>query len=134
MEVRVGIVGAAAEQSHAGSDLTNGEIALLHEYGNPSTNLPERAPVRTTFRDAANKAALAALQKLLLGKVLKGTMQPRRALGLLGAWGANAIQATIASGNLPPPLAPRTVAAKGSSAVLVDTGQLARSVTWVVVP
>jgi hypothetical protein len=47
----------------------------------------------------------------------------------LGAFGAAKIQDQIAS-NMPPPNAPSTIAQKGSSGTLIDTGRLRQSITW----
>lgn len=129
--VRVGIVGAAANQSHGDSEHTNAEIGLFHEFG--TRTIPERSFLRSTLRDPTRIEEFKALQARLLGAVLDGKMTADRALGLLGAWAAGAIQATITQSDIPPPLKPETVARKGSNKPLVDSGQLVRSISWEVV-
>lgn len=47
----------------------------------------------------------------------------------LGQFGVDLIQAQIAS-NMPPPNAASTVAQKGSSRTLIDTGRMRQSMTW----
>ncbi len=47
----------------------------------------------------------------------------------LGFYGAGLIQTQIAS-NMPPPNAPSTIARKGSSRTLIDTGRMRQSITW----
>jgi hypothetical protein len=133
MEVHVGIVGAAATAAHGDSGATNAEIGTAQEYGTPI--LPERSFIRSTFRDPSVIAEFERLQAGVVKAVVAGRMPAARALGLLGAWGAGAVQETITNNKVDgPALKPATVARKGSSKLLVDTGQLARSVSWVVVP
>lgn len=129
--VRAGVVGAAASAAHGDSGATNGEIAAYNEFG--TRTVPSRSFVRATFRDPARLAELRALHVRLLGLVVEGRMSLDQALGLIGAWSVGAIRATIAGGDFAP-LAPSTVARKRSSKPLVDTGQLAGAVSWVVVP
>jgi hypothetical protein len=89
--------------------------------------------VGKTMDDPAVQAEFAALEARLARAVIEGKMSRDRALGLLGAWAAGKIQATIVEDRVAPPLAPATVAAKQSSKVLVDSGQLAAAVGWEIV-
>lgn len=133
MEVHVGIVGAAADAPHGDTGATNADIGTAQEYG--TSILPSRSFIRSTFRDPEVVAEFERLQAGLVRAVADGRMPAARALGLLGAWGAGAVQATITNNKVDgPALKPATVARKGSSKLLVDSGQLARSVSWVVVP
>ena len=127
--VRVGIVGSQAAAAHGDSGATNGEIALYHEFG--TRRMLSRPFIRMTFSDEGNERALRALQERLIAQVVAGKMTTEQALGMIGAWAAGAIRATIRNGSFAP-LAPSTVARKGSSKPLVDTGQLAGAVSWVV--
>lgn len=128
--VRAGVIGANAEHLHPGATLTNGELALLHELGNPSTGLPARSFVRRTFEDPAFRATVGTLQRRLAKAVIEGKMSRDRALSLLGALASSGIQSTITEHKVEPELAKATIEAKGSDVPLVDTGQLAGSVTW----
>lgn len=130
-QVRVGIIGAPASVPHGGSDVTNGEIALWMEYG--TQHVPERSFIRRTLRDPAVLAEFRAIEERLVGAAIAGKMLRDRALGLLGAWMTSQIQTTITDDKVTPPLAPATIAAKHSDKVLVETGQLARSVSWEIV-
>lgn len=134
MHARVGIIGAAAAQQHADSDLTNGEIAILHEFGSPAAHLPERSFVRSTMRDPKRLDELRRLQERIIGRVIEGKMTTEQAIGLIGAWGAGAIRAQITQHGNFAPLAPATIARKRSDKPLVESGQLAGAVSWVVVP
>lgn len=128
--VRAGVVGPAASAQHGDGPATNGEIAIAMEYGTPM--IPARPFVAQTFADPMRRAELALLQGRLIGAVMAGKMSRDQALGLLGAWAAGAIRATIRDGDFAP-LAPATIAAKGSSKPLVDTGQLAGAVGFEVI-
>lgn len=130
-EVHVGIVGAGATAEHGATGATNGEIALWQEYG--TDILPERSFLRRTLRDPERLAELRTLQERFVRAVLAGTLTEAQALGLLGAWAASAIQSTIVDDKVSPALKQSTIDRKGSAKVLVDTGQLARSVSWVVI-
>lgn len=129
-EVRAGIVGSKASEVHAETGLTNAELGLLHELGNEDQggNLPERSFVRKTLRDPAFRVEFAALQARCAAAVILGKMDRDRALGLLGAFAAGKIQRTIVDDHVQPELKPATVAAKNSSKVLVDSGQLVASI------
>lgn len=132
MHARVGILGSDAVDEHSESGMTNAEIAFVHEYGSRDGVIPERSFIRSTFvtRKAAElRAMLAKCGKAMFQKGLP----LKTALGALGAWGAAEVKNTITQTDIPPPLEPATIAAKGSSKPLVDTGQLLGSITWDVV-
>lgn len=105
------------------------ELAAIHEFGAPGANIPERSFIRSTFAAKQRQAASMA-ERLAKAIVLKG-MPVRQALGLMGAWGAAEVKRTITTGDgVPPPLKPATIARKGSTRPLVDTGRLLASITW----
>lgn len=128
--VRAGVVGPAARETHQGTDLTNAEIGLIQELGAPSIGLPERSFVRKTLQDPAFRKEYVTLLSRITQAVILGKMDRNRALGLLGAFAASRIKATIVEDKVRPVDSPATVAAKGSSTVLVDSGQLAAAVGW----
>lgn len=125
------IAGSQGSEGHEGG-LTNLELAGIHEYGSPSRGIPERAPVRRTFE--ARRGDLAKLAGRLGKEIVRGKMKAEQALGLLGARFAADVKGFIASGSATPENAPATVARKGSSTPLVDTGRLLGSITWAVRP
>jgi len=122
------------DRAHARVGVFEGEIAriaTIHEYGAPEAGIVERSWLRETLR--RKHAELVALQGKLTRLVIAGRLAPRAAASLLGTWAAGAIKARITSEGDFAPLAPSTIAAKGSSRPLVDTGQLVGSITYVVV-
>lgn len=114
--VKIGVIGK--------SDVA--EIATIHEFGAPGANIPARSFIRGTFRD---RGPLTEVTAKLATRVIKGGLVIERALGLLGTWAEAQIKRTIRN-RIPPPLKPATIAAKGSSVPLIDTGRLINSITW----
>jgi hypothetical protein len=131
LELRVGVQGdeAAAGKEGAGAGLTVGDVAAFHEFG--LGHNPERSFVRGWFDEALSehRDRLRAAAR----DVVDGRADEEQALGLLGVRFVGEVQERISRG-VPPPNAPSTIAAKGSSTPLVDTGQLRASVSWRVAP
>jgi hypothetical protein len=133
------------DNARQGSGITNSALGYIHEHGAPEANLPARpflvpgvAKVhQNTARRlrAAGAAALDGKPAVVL-----------REMAAAGQEAVNSVQATIRAG-IPPPLKPATVKArqrrsKGSkyrrkaavasqTTPLIDTGQLLRSITYV---
>lgn len=104
------------------------EIGLIHEFGAPGANIPERSFIRQTFRN--RRSEIIALQAKISAAIMAGKIDARRAMALLGAWLAGAIKATITSDGQFVPLASATVKAKGSSKALIDTAQMLNAITF----
>lgn len=126
---KVGVIDQAAGDDHDGA--TNAEIAAVHEFGSQDGHIPERSFLRATFRDQRDK--LIAIQAKACKALLADKVTVRRALELIGAWGAGAVKAYITRGDNLLPLAAATIKRKGSSRPLVDTGQMVNAITFVVV-
>lgn len=131
MKVKVGVVGAGGQEAHGA--LTNAELAAIHEFGAPRAGIPARSFIRATFEQQADE--YRAVLGRLAGALLEDKITVERALDILGTWAAAAIKATITQGRVRPRLQEsaagrRTIARKGSSQTLVDTGQLVNSITW----
>ena len=131
--VRVGVLqdkGGEAKRSQGASEvkgLTILEVATVHEFGAPERGIPQRSFLRGTVDE--QEAEIRADQHRLAVAYLSGKIQLGKALNQLGARIAGRIQQRIARG-IDPPNAARTIARKGSSKPLVDTGQLRSSITW----
>jgi hypothetical protein len=134
---KAGVIGekAATEHEAKGANdepLTNAELALIHEFGAPAAAIPERSFIRESF-DRSHPKYDENMRKLV-GAIFDGKITLERAMGLLSKQVAQDIQAYIREGSgVPPPNAPATIAAKGSSRPLVDTGQLVGAITNAVV-
>jgi hypothetical protein len=121
--VAVGLQGAAASSPHGSSGLTTADVAAVNEFG---MGVPARPFMRLTFEQ--RQGDLQKLGRGLETKVLRGELGVEAALKVMGAAAVGHVRSTIDSG-VPPPNAPETIARKGSSGTLRDTGQLKGSVT-----
>ena len=136
-ELVVGVVGPGAAEIEDGSSLTLAELATIQEFGSsvaPGTrgHVPERSFIRSTI--AARRGEIASLTASEMKAVLAGTRTVPQALDVIGAQVAAWIKSAVMSGaGIPPPLAPSTIARKGSSRPLVDHGQMiAHGVSYIV--
>jgi phage gpG-like protein len=126
--VRVGVFGDGQSRDDGASNV---EIAAIHEYGSQAAGIPERSFIRATLRAKDASGELASICKRLARGVVRDQMDHRKALEILGAQATTWIKGAITEGDgISPPLHPATVARKGSSRPLVDTGQLINSITW----
>jgi phage gpG-like protein len=134
--VKVGVLASkGAGDTHntdGGSPMTLVEIAAVHEFGSRDGRIPERSFLRSTFL-IRRVNALAAMQTKLAKAIVTDGMDPSKALAILGAWGAAEVKNTFTEIDIPPPLAESTIARKGSSRPLVDTGLLKNSISYEVV-
>ena len=100
-------------------------VAAVNEFGSPKMNIPERPFFR---------GALVGLDKALK-PILEAGVDPQKMVvdqqtaGLLGEATKGRIQQSITDLSSPPN-SPRTIARKGSSNPLIDTGKLRLLVTW----
>jgi len=122
--VKVGVVGnAAKERDDDGA--TVAEYASYNEFG--TENIPERSFIRATIDERRNRLFGKALQ--LQSAVLAGKMSLDLALDQIGLLTQANIQQKIEKLR-DPANAPSTVAAKGSSNPLIDTGRLRQSISY----
>lgn len=103
------------------------ERAIYNEFG--TTRIPERPFMRNAMID--NRGKYEALMRADGARILKGQLTVEGALNRLGLMAVGDIKDSIGS-NVPPPNAPSTVARKGSSRTLIDTGNMRQAVTFVV--
>lgn len=132
--VSIGVQGTEAAANHQGTHLTVAQLATIHEFGKVihqprmgrTIVIPERSFLRKTvdmYRDAIARRQVLLSQGFILGKFeLTGAME------LLGMYVVGLIKQRIANG-IAPPNSPWTIARKGSSKPLIDTGQLRNSIT-----
>lgn len=104
-------------------------VALFNEFGTHNANGSVRNPARPFMRPAYrnNRGALLALQITVIRDVLAQKITPERALNILGYRMWQWVRSAILS-NTPPPLAPRTLAAKRRAGrpgvTLIDTRRM----------
>ena len=102
-------------------------VAAAHEFGVRLDEAGPNIPERPFFRQA-NARIEAGIADVLEGQIENGMLDPAAA-GRIGAWAAGIVQDSIVRLRTPPN-SPATIARKGSSNPLIDTGHMRQSVTW----
>lgn len=123
--VKVGILGRKTNRKE-GADITNAELGAIHEFGSYSNNIPSRSWLRMPIHKEADKIARDAAHA---GKELAKTGNMLGVLKLIGVGCVAAIARGFSSHGFGEwkPDKPATIKRKGSSAPLIDRGELARS-------
>jgi hypothetical protein len=133
--VKVGVLEAAGA-SDSDPGVTVAQVAAWNEFGVEQNKrlgipgIPERPFIRGGIDDA--KPLIYEAVGKLTGLVIDGKMEPDVAAKRLGLLGVREIQKKLLRGPFVAN-APSTIAIKGSSRPLVDTGQLRRSISFAVV-
>lgn len=127
--VKVGIRGEKGADRPDPDGPTVAEYATFNEFG--TDQIPERSFMRSTFD--ANSDRYAKVMLAELGRIIDGKQEIPKMLGLMGLDVANDIQMGIETGDFTPN-APLTIAMKGSSKPLIDTGRLKNSIDFEVLP
>lgn len=117
-------VGVHAEEGAASDGKTTvAEVATYNEFG---LGPPERSFIRD-WADQHEDRNLNMVRKIAESVVTGKGPTPDQAFDQIGLRFVGEIQARI-SGGIPPPNAPSTIAQKGSSTPLINTGQLRSSI------
>lgn len=125
------LVGIPQEKNEDHGGITNAELLFIHTNGAPSKNIPARPTIQPAIQEPATRKRLQELLKRGLTLALTGnTMGAEKVYRQAGQIGMNAAKAKF--GAVGPPLKPATVARKGSSATLIDNGDLRDAITFVV--
>lgn len=121
----VGLIGEEAEATHKGGELTIAEIGEIHEFG---LGVPRRSFI-ADWADENEEKHRAQIRKIA-EQVMRGKIETwEQGLERLGSLYVAEVQKRIAVG-IEPPLAPSTIARKGSSKPLIDTGALRSAITY----
>lgn len=118
--------GYYADQIHDASGLSMGALATIQNYGSVRAHIPPRdfMTLSAVYWSENSVSFTKAFQDYAFKrKDLKTSMAP------VGRLGMRSIQKAINS-QMFLPLAPATIAAKGSSTILVETGELLKSPLW----
>lgn len=129
-EIKIGILGEGkGSGDHTeGEDATILEVAHFNEYG--TKNMPERSFIRASFDD--NQEDYAGKGEKLLRQVIAMETKPKSMYKALGEHIVGKTQEFLTE-LTDPPNSPITIALKGSSNPLIDTGQLRDSIEHKVV-
>lgn len=119
------------EDAHgADQSINNAELAYIHDNGAPEANIPARPFMRPGIESA--KAPISnAMQRGAKAALDGNASAVDQALTRAGIAAQTGIQEKITDGPFAP-LKPATIARKGSDKPLIDTGQLRRSINFVV--
>lgn len=102
-------------------------VAAVHEFGSPKNAIPERSFIRSAVSE--NTEQYRRLNRINFVALLKGSINVETALKRLGEMAKSHMQQKIRSGPFQE-LKPETIARKGSSRPLIDTGNLIQSITY----
>lgn len=130
-EVRVGIMGSkVARQIDNKSGVNNAEIGVIQEYGSQKNNIPARSFLRVPLQNGKKELSSWLKKQDLNSAVLeKGGL--KKILAKLGFIAEGLVDDAFESrgGGQWPANKAATIKRKGSSAPLIDFGELRRSIT-----
>lgn len=124
--VRIGVQATEAAQKRA-FHLTNVTLAAVHEFGSRDGRVPQRSFLRATV-DRERPLIQKMLDRAARGVADGGSTE--KELGVVGERVKAEVVRTIDQTIGLKPLKASTVARKGSTRPLIDTGQLKASITW----
>lgn len=108
-----------------GGPMTVGEIAVIQEFGSSDGRIPERSFIRSAYDKFLGDMRNFLAKKL--SEVSAGKITVHQALTQAGAKHTGQIVDHIHS-QIPPPNSPVTIAEKGSSTPLIDSGQMVQTI------
>lgn len=126
-------VGILSDKPHDGTDFGMVELGTIHEFGSITNNIPPRSflrmPLLEKKKDLVNVLATRTVATMLENGNIKDIFK------VLGVKAQAIIQDAFATGGFGKwkDINPATKKAKGSSAILIDTGELRRSISSAVV-
>ena len=131
LEVAVGLPKDKISGKAYGSGSSVVQVGAAHEYG--TGNVPQRSFLREPF--LIKRRELQKTIDTVFSRIFEG-MDTEKGLSIIGTQAMNISKKAFTSGGYGAwaPLDPATVKAKGSSQILIDTGMLRSSITYVVRP
>jgi len=131
-EVLVGI--PQSRNSRKGEKIGNAALMYILANGSPGHKIPARPVIEPAIAADGNRQAIASdLQDAVKGMLNDNPTQATTALRRAGMAGSNAAKAWFTDPrNNWPPNRPSTIRRKKSDRPLIDTGDLRRSITYVV--
>lgn len=127
---RVGVLGGRVFRGDEKSGpMTNADIGVIQEFGSESAGIPPRSflrmPIETQGKEIIKSMASANVKHRLEKGDITGVFK------VLGVVAEKIVDDGFATGGFGqwPALAQSTIESKGSSAILIDTGELRRSIS-----
>lgn len=137
-QVTVGVHGKDAGErgGFEPGEMDNVAIFTIQEFGAPGNTFfghPAPIPERSSLRAAFDANVKKYVRVLMLGarKIIDGTLTGKQAVALAGE-AAVADVINLINAGIPPPNSPVTIARKGSTKPLEDTGQMKAAIKPVV--
>lgn len=127
-KVAVGLPKESAASKVYGDGIRVIDIGIAHEFG--TKDIPQRSFLRAPF--LKHKTELNQVIQAQFKKVFEGA-DVDSALGIIGVKATNISRGAFRTGGYGdwPDIQDATKAAKGSSRILIDTGTLRNTITWV---
>jgi hypothetical protein len=130
VEVLVGIPEATA--TRRGEQINNAEIMYIQTHGSPIRNIPPRPVIEPAIAND-RKIIGRELQEAAAAWMARDAQSAMMYLNRAGTAGRDAAKAWFTNPlNGWPPNAPATIARKGSDRPLIHTGELRRSIVYVI--
>lgn len=123
--IEVGILESKADEADGKDGATLIDVATWAEFGTETE--PARSFLRAFFDENQERCRTAI--KILLQKVVAGTLTREQALDQFGLWAVGQIQKRIVAG-IAPQNAPSTIEKKGSDKPLIDTGTMKSAISF----
>jgi len=117
---------ARSPYSSSSPGLTQGQLLAIHEYGSPERNIPERSVLRSTLQEQRARA-LSLLAEDVKANLANTSVPVQRFFLRIAVLLEGEVKKKFGSADLAP-LSPATIARKGSSKPLIDTGSLRASI------
>lgn len=110
--------------------LTIATVAAVNEFGSADGKIPARPFLHPAIQEGA--PMFRRIAELRLPEVIAGKENLLKALHQMGTLGVSLVQEKITDIRTPPN-APSTIAKKGSSNPLIDTGALRQSIDYLII-
>lgn len=121
-------VGIPQEKNSKRGKITNAELLFVHEHGSPVKNIPPRPVLKPAIENNIDK--IKFLYEEEFNNLINIKSNPNF-LNELGLFSQNVIRERFTNNDWSP-LMEKTIKKKGSTNPLIDTGELRKSITYVV--
>lgn len=129
------VVGITMESNSARGDApSNAELLYIHDQGSPVRHIPPRPVLKPAIAQPEVKEKIQTMMReAAVAALVNGNMEKcEQNFHKAGMIGRDACKKYIQDGGKLAPNAPMTVAMKGSSKPLIDTGSMLNSITYAV--
>lgn len=114
-------VGFIDDEMHKNAGMTVKELAMIHEFGSKSANIPARPFIEPTMRD--NRFKYRRMMFVDAKNLSRGRKRPAVALTEIGEMAVEDMKLKILDGRFTP-LKPKTVERKGHAQPLIESDQM----------